>query len=667
MRILLIFLVLVVAGLFVFERLNKPKKQTLSKDSFAALHEKAKWRERRIIQNNDGGEVRVSGVPIRSKEDFLAIRATPLIGSQVDTIVYDTTAGSFGSFSHNTKAGEPFLITEGRYRYNAIPEFLSKGTDPLKMMIEFARANDQEIIWAMRMNDTHDDANPLLLPEFKKKHPELLVSSDKTPLLHGKRTSVDYGQEEIRKKAFSFVEEVAKGYDVDGVELDFFRHPVFFKSAASGGKATDEDREKMSDLIHKIREMIRAEGKKRGKPILLSIRIPDSLEYCREIGLDVEKWLKEGWIDFVSMTGYFRLNPWSYSVELGKRFDLPVYPCLSESRITQATDPLSKRSTPEVYRARAANAWQAGAKGIYVFNSFNGNSPWWHEIGNPKALPGLNKRYFATVRTGDPGKFLSGGASFSRLTNVSPDNPRILSAGEAFRFSIDTAEDFQAASAQGKSARVLLRLNIRPIPKPETIQLTLNDTPLSDGRVDNGWITFSVKPDLLRAGSNEIAVGIASRQATSTLHSTYPGKVRRARIRIQEMEITPDPTQSQLHLQIKVEKNGTAAPEHLSIRPAKGDPAPGGFKRVGSYFYPPNWQSPGYPFEKGKNEIAVSIPVGLSKAGLFKLQVIILGRSGEKSVRDDRFFIFRITEAGAIEFPEVLYDAQIDVSYRSQP
>lgn len=477
-----------------------------SEAPFSTLHEKAKWRERRIIQNNDGGEARVPAAPIGTRDEYLALRANPLVGSQVDTIIYDTTAGSFGVFAHDTKVGEPFLTTAGRYHYNAVPALLAKGTDPLKLMIEFARANGMEIIWTMRMNDTHDASNPLLVSRLKNEHPEWLLSFGNIDQACGKPTAVDYGQEAIRKMACRFVEEVAQRYDVDGVQLDFFRHPVFFKSVANGGKATDEDRAEMSELIRQIRRMTYARGEERGKPLLLSIRIPDSVEYCYQIGLDVETWCSEGLVDFVSTTCYFRLNPWSYTVELGKRYGIPVYPCLSESRIAAVSKPWSERKTTEVYRARAANVWQAGANGVYLFNAFDGTAPWWREIGSPKTLVGLNKRYFATVRSGDYRHYLNSDDSFDLLTHLSPNKPKMLSAGELYRLPIDTAEDFEAAKGQGMSAKVLLRLDIRPVPDPQWIQVTLNDAPLADGGIMNDWLVFPVEPDLLQKGTNQISI-----------------------------------------------------------------------------------------------------------------------------------------------------------------
>ena len=66
---------------------------------------------------------------------------------------------------------------------------------------------------------------------------------------------------------------------------------------------------------------------------MLSIRVPDSVEYCRAIGIDIEEWLEAGYADILFTTSYLHMNEWDYSAELGHRYGIPVYPSLDESRV----------------------------------------------------------------------------------------------------------------------------------------------------------------------------------------------------------------------------------------------------------------------------------------------------------------------------------------------
>ncbi len=92
--------------------------------------------------------------------------------------------------------------------------------------------------------------------------------------------------------AFQYTEEVCRNYDISGVELDFFRHPVFFKRAAmTGTPCNAEESALMTQLMRRIRIMTEEVAQLRGKPILLAVRVPDSTEYAKACGLDVETWL----------------------------------------------------------------------------------------------------------------------------------------------------------------------------------------------------------------------------------------------------------------------------------------------------------------------------------------------------------------------------------------
>ena len=100
-------------------------------------------------------------------------------------------------------------------------------------------------------------------------------------------------------------------------------------------------------------------GRRRGRPILVAIRVPDSVDYCRFIGLDLEKWLSEGLTDLLIVTGYTQLNPWDYSVKLARKYGVKVYPSLDEPRVR---DPEAQkaRASLESYRGRALQAWAGG-------------------------------------------------------------------------------------------------------------------------------------------------------------------------------------------------------------------------------------------------------------------------------------------------------------------
>ncbi|NLE36829.1 MAG: hypothetical protein GX621_02260, partial [Pirellulaceae bacterium] len=150
----------------------------LTLEALRTAREAAKLRERKLMFNNDGGDV-LNGVE-HTPQALLDVQTSGLAGTQVDSIFYTTRSSGFGLFTHNTQVGEIFTSTGGRYYNNMTQSLIDQGTDVLKVMSGFARQNDMEIFWSMRMNDTHDasgDSALYAFPQLKKDHPEWLMGT----------------------------------------------------------------------------------------------------------------------------------------------------------------------------------------------------------------------------------------------------------------------------------------------------------------------------------------------------------------------------------------------------------------------------------------------------------------------------------------------------------
>ena len=479
-----------------------------AKITLAALREArgaAARRKRRIIFNNDGDDACYYNKK-GTADALLEIRTTPLLGSQVDTIFYSTSS-CFPSFIHNTKVGEVFTCRENKFQHNCVPALIAQGTDPLRIMTDYCKKHRTEIFWSLRMNDTHDSSGswygPLLFTQFKKDHPEWIVGSRAKHPKHGAWSAADYTRPEVRDLCFRIIEEVCQKYDIDGIELDFFRHLSFFKSVAWGAKASQEELDLVTGLVRRVRDMTEREGMKRGRPILVTARVPDSVEYARGVGLDVEHWLSEGLLDLLVTTGYFRLSPWRYSVELGHKYGVPVYPCLSDSRVRGESGKLRRRSL-EGYRARAAQAWQAGADGIYLFNLFNPRLPHWRELGDRATLRGRDKLYFATYRDGSASRYLLDGNRFYRVPVIVPRNPRILTSRAPQDIEIAVAED--AVEARPK---VACHLRLKKPEDADRLSVSLNRMPLGKGTVADDWLSYPVDPEVMQQGANVVRIAVA--------------------------------------------------------------------------------------------------------------------------------------------------------------
>jgi hypothetical protein len=476
--------------------------------STKAWRKPAADRRRRMIFNNDGNEA-VHQMTRPSADDFLKCRTAGLVGSQVDSIFYCTTDG-FGTFKHLTKVGQLYTLRREPNPDNQLQALADKGIDPLKIMTDFGKRHGIEVFWSFRMNDVHDK-NPsgyqrarFLFNKLKNEHPEYLMGTLQNRPRYGGWSAVDYGRREIRDLAFRYVAEICRNYNVDGVELDFFRHPVFFRSTTQGKPATDQQRAEMTELLHRIRALADEAGKQRGRPILIAVRVPDSVEYCRAIGLDLERWMADDLLDLLIVSGYFQLNDWDYSVALARKYGVKVYPSLDESRVA---DPAARkmRSTELAYRGRAANVWSAGADGVYLFNCFDPNSLCWRELGDPKLLAKLDKDYFASVRGVVPA---NGGnlpfRPYQKYETLNPANPKVIAPGKKATARMRLGEDFTKTLPKTLN----LRLRFADHPKADTILVSVNGHPLKLHPEGTEWLEARPQSADLREGVNEIEVAL---------------------------------------------------------------------------------------------------------------------------------------------------------------
>lgn len=498
---------------------TKPGGKITSLAELRAARSEMAARPRRLIANNDGCDcLYFPGNLEPTAKNFIDQRTSLLAGSQVGAISYCTISSGFGHFTHNTKAGT--VLTRQGKDYGIKPEarnitadLIRQGTDTLKAVTDFAHANQMEPWWSMRMNDTHDVAHKpevpyFLFPQLKVDHPEWLVGDPVKRTPHGRWSSVDYARPEIRELAFRFVEEVCRNYDVDGVELDFFRHLCYFKSVATGGKANPEEVAAMTDLMRRIRAMTEAIGLERKRPILVAMRLPDSTAFSLESGLDLETWLKEGLMDLLITTDYFRLNPWTYSVALGHQHNIKVYPALTDPRVLGETR--FKRASESAYRARAAAAWASGADGLYLFNLYDidRKSPLWTQLGDLQKLAFADKLYFLTDVDGKPTSWLAKGNQHQTIPILTPTAPVNLSTQEAFTTQLMIADDPDAAAREGYEATTTLHLDLPGIDDAKRVTVSLNGQALPAGKVNDGWIDWPLSPNQWRKGINDIAVSL---------------------------------------------------------------------------------------------------------------------------------------------------------------
>lgn len=254
--------------------------------------------------------------------------------------------------------------------YDRIMRYIHGGGDPVMDTLEACRRNRKDFFISYRMND-HHYVGDLTWPTHNaiwREHPEYwLGNSDAAAGKGGDNVRLfNYMLPEVREYFFSILRELCTYYDVDGVELDFQRFPKFFPEAD-----LEQGREVMTAHVRRIKEMMTAIGRERGKSLKLCIRIPETLEKCQAAGLDVAGWDEEKLVEMINISSFY-----THTLELdveGFKAATSYGKLYGEMNYLTYQTPRSKGTgrrytTFEIYRASALNLFHRGVDGLSLFN-----------------------------------------------------------------------------------------------------------------------------------------------------------------------------------------------------------------------------------------------------------------------------------------------------------
>lgn len=438
-------------------------------------------RRRRIIFVDDNYGLSHAGSD--TPEGFLAPRLKPLVGTQVDAITYAVYAHSPAYISKSRKrlyaAAGGTSVTDQAWARNH-KALVDAGHDPLQLVIDFAHENGMEAFAHMSMNDCHDSIMRNLMHPFKSQHPELLVDTEGT-LSHLQLyvTAYDFSHEAARDRQFNIVREVCEGFDVDGFEMDYFRHPMFFSRCMRGEPATPEETAIMTGFMARIRKMADAAAARRGKPLLLSARVPDTFEQAIHLGMDVEAWMANDLVDLIIAGGGYASSTLDveHFVQTAHEHDVRVYPCINQKPWSCA--PAWCR---EGNRALAARWHRAGADGIHFWNLATPFDP--YSVDTPEELSATRNRVYACLNDVGEVDTLEGrdklycvdSSVFIHYRHVTaePPLPLHLTPGRTANLPLPLGDDVQAAAKDGTLQELRLELTVHGHLQEGGLELTVN-------------------------------------------------------------------------------------------------------------------------------------------------------------------------------------------------
>ena len=322
-------------------------------------------RPRKIIFNDDTHELALDNA--NTPEGFLAHRIAPLADTQVGTISWSVLCGQFDAPVYDSKVQPIYGDAHGgpvKY-WQRVTENVKTLTReyrcPLNLVCDFAHAHDMEAFASVRMNDVHDSfMDPNGMTVWKRTHPQFMVDTrGMLPEFELYATAQDFSHQAVRERKLEIIQEICERYEVDGFELDYVRHPVLFSRRMRGEPCEAEEIAIITSMLRQIRDLTDAAGERRGRPMLIAVRLPDTFATCLDNGMDVQTWLEQDLIDILIVGGGYApwLLPVEEWVEAARPHGVPVYPCMNQC----------KESLPMV-RALASNWYRAGGDGLYFWN-----------------------------------------------------------------------------------------------------------------------------------------------------------------------------------------------------------------------------------------------------------------------------------------------------------
>ena len=456
----------------------------------------------------------------------------PHEGSPVDGWLY--SVGGHDVYDYETDIGErtsEAYAERGerrqRNRGNNLRHMIDHHGGPMSVMTEQCHRLGMDFLPSVRMNEHYDiDPDDPAFGKLRRERPELTIGRGKDlpePSMEwGVGTGLDYALPEVRDYMSSIALETVERWDVEGVELDFFRHPTHFNI-----EEAYSNRYLMTDMVEKIRRRMDEIGEARGKGLDLMVRVPASIERCERLGLDIREWVESYLVDVVVAGGGFIPfeMPINEFVDLAEGTETLIYGCLEAYR--PAVDELT-------LRAIASRYWDAGVDGLYLFNFYSMPKEWkrrvLRDLIDRDGLRHMDKRYETDDRT----RFVP--TSHLHLTFLNaipraqlPVTLRKTATGSGVKVAMDMPESF-------RKAHTTLGLRFGGLSENDVIEVVVNGLALSDAPAkgdgwthvfyEEGWnkypsetktedlpgetLAYDLAPTVLQRGMNTVEVKLAS-------------------------------------------------------------------------------------------------------------------------------------------------------------
>ena len=366
-----------------------------------------------------------------AREPFISEPATP---DQIERLVdHFALSGADALGQEVFGQGWVTYFRSDTYEFDQRPQhrrwipLLDRGINPIEIICRRAHERGMKFIAGARFGDDH--GAPTQGARWIFDHPEFILRDVPPGPLAKPGNTLDFSFKEVRDFHFGAIEEIARRFDVDGIEITF-RSDNHFPYPRSISR---ERRHLMTELFRRIRGMLDDEARRKGKELLLGVRVPETVDECHDCGLDIPAWITTGILDYVSPANAMYANhnaQWEEFSSLTEKTSCLLLPGVmpfcsaADARsdtVPWALQPDTGRSgtadhmafqsrvylrpmAANNYRALANNMYGAGADGVSSFNyqeqytgnlmgDFPGSLALLRELRDPEAVKAGHRTY----------------------------------------------------------------------------------------------------------------------------------------------------------------------------------------------------------------------------------------------------------------------------------
>lgn len=446
---------------------------------------------KRIVLNDDGWIMSQIMTPVTT-----AVLKERIVDTYVDSGL-DTLSwciGDTGRQRYETLdiLAQPNHLPQGRENDPAaqnLRRLIESDGGPVAIFTKLCHEIGIKFLPSVRMNSHYDRSVADDVGSIRQDHPEYLIGQPDEEFIPnttqwGIRTGLDYARLEVRSHVAALIIDLFERFDTDGVELDFMRHPAFFRVDEAYGS-----RHLITDMLRQIRARMDEIAASTGRDLELLVRVPPTLADSARIGLDVETWIREEIVDTVAAGGGFipLHAPIEEFVEAAEGTDCQTLGSIESLR--PATEEQS-------VNAIGSRHYEGGASGLYLFNFWHKSAEWKRRVLNvlidPDRLSHATKRYeMEYMERLTPNDLHSYAFRYAVPAVQLPVDLGFNLTGRGALLSLTIGDDVERAATDGEVAWCMLELGFSDITAEDEIEVLVNGVPLPSENATRRFGTWS--------------------------------------------------------------------------------------------------------------------------------------------------------------------------------